>query len=400
MSAFSSPNRDAPSEAFSNSTRAAYPTEREIDRALTRRMARRSSGPFHTPALTDLAGYLTAMLGDVLEGPFELSNLQWLGGGGSKLQMRFTLTQPSAGKPLDLVLRMEPSESLNPSSRAREYEVLKAVAHFLPVPEAFWVDDDARWFPEPTLIYSFSPGVPKPSLFSNKRVTGMGINFGPDLRAKLAPQFVSALARLHAFDFSSSDLPSFDVPAIGSTQSAEWQLNRAMRAWVEDRADEFPLLSVAESWLRRNLPPLDRASILHGDYRSGNFMFDEASGLVTAWLDWERTGIGDRHRDLAWATSGAIGHYAEDGVTLLVCGMLPLEAFLEQYERASGLVVDPKRMQFYTILGRFQQVATVLGTSYRVARLGKSHQDILMARIEAAAYVLAEELQQVLATVI
>ena len=390
-------DRDAPSAAFIAETRRLYPTEAEIDRALTRRAERRASGPFRNPSLADLVRYLEAMLRDEVGGEFAVTDPQWLGGGGSKLQMRFVLRRDEPGRgrtATDLVLRMEPAESLNPSSRTREFQVLAAVADILPVPAVYWVDDHGRWFPEPTLVYGFSRGVAKPTLFSNKRVTGLGTNFGPDLRANLAPQFVAALATLHTFDFAGHDLSSFDVPALGTTQSAEWQINRAIRGWVEDRADDIPLIDVAESWLRRNVPPLDRASVLHGDYRSGNFLFDEASGQVTAWLDWERTAIGDRHRDLAWATSEAIGHYAEDGSTFLVCGMLPLDDFLEQYERASGLTVDPDRMRFYTILSRLQQVATVLGTGYRVVRLGKSHQDILMARIEAAAYVLGEELRR------
>lgn len=159
----------------------------------------------------------------------------------------------------------------------------------------------------------------------------------------------------------------------------------------------MPLLDVARHWLERNLPPLDHASLIHGDYRSGNFLFDEASGEVTAVLDWERCTIGDRHRDLAWATSDAIGHYDESGKELLVCGLLPLPVLLQEYERASGLRVDPVRLHYYTVLSRYQQAVTVLGTGYRVVRLRRSHQDILLSRIEAAAYVLLEELRQSLA---
>ena len=80
--------------------------------------------------------------------------------------------------------------------------------------------------------------------------------------------------------------------------------------------------------------------------------------------------------------------------------LMPLDEFYEAYEQASGLTVDPERLRWYEILSRFVQVQTVLGTAYRVARLGKSHQDILVARMEGAAYVIAEELRQALEEVI
>ena len=108
--------------------------------------------------------------------------------------------------------------------------------------------------------------------------------------------------------------------------------------------------------------------------------------------------MGDRHRDLAWATSEAIGHYDESGQQMLVCGLLPLDELIAEYEQASGLKVDPQRLHFYTVLSRYQQAATVLGTGYRVVKLRRSHQDILLSRIEAASYVLLEELRQSLKT--
>jgi len=270
------------------------------------------------------------------------------------------------------------------------------VAAVLPVPEVYWVDRDGRWFDEPALIYSFSSGVAKPKSFANQRVTGLGTNFGP-LRGPLAQQFVESLARLHTLDLRSQALGSFDIPAVGSTEAAQWQLHRALRCWEEDRAAPSPLMDLARGWLQRHLPTLDRASLLHGDYRSGNFLYDEPSGNISCILDWERCTIGDRHRDLAWATSEAIGHYDETGQYLLVCGLMPLGEFLSEYERASGLKVDPERLRYYTILSRYQQAATVMGTGYRVVRLRRSHQDILLARIEAASYVLLEELRQSLA---
>ena len=396
-------DRDKPSPDFIELMRRQYPTEKEIDWAFTRRMHRRANGPFKMQSLDDLVGHIIAMLKSKLPYAFEISNASWLGGGGSKLQMKFTLAteQPLKGHyQRDLVLRMEPAESLNPSSRLREGQIIDALAQVIPVPEMYWVDRDGEWFPEPALIYSFSSGITKPTNFSNQRVTGLGINFGPKARRTMGLQFIECLAKVHNFDHSRCDLTSFDRPKIRSTESAMWQLNRALRGWEEDRAHDIPLLDIARIWLQRHLPELDHASLIHGDYRSGNFLFDPSTEKITAVLDWERCTIGDRHRDLAWATSEAIGHYDESGNDLLICGFFPLEEFIDEYERVSSLKVDLEKLRFYTILSRFQQAVTVLGTSYRVVRLKKSHQDILLSRIEAAAYVLMEELRHALTGVL
>lgn len=390
-------DRDRPDAGFLQAMRQRYPLEREIEWAFSRRLERRAQGPFKAPDLDEMVGYLHRLLREKVQGGYVVRDPAWLGGGGSKLQMRFTLDteQPLKGhRSRVLVLRMEPAESLNPSSRLREAQVIEAMQGLLPVPEMYWVDRDGQWFPEPALIYSFSAGVAKPPAFSNQRVTGMGINFGPDLRGKLGLQFVKHLARLHTRPLEGTDLGSFDLPPLGSTEAARWQVHRALRCWEEDREQPMPLLEVARLWLERKLPTLDHASLIHGDYRSGNFLFDPASGEITAVLDWERCSIGDRHRDLAWATSEAIGHYDESGRHLLVCGLLPLEEFIAIYERESGLPVDRQKLRFYTVLSRYQQAATVLGTGYRVVRLRRSHQDILLSRIEAASYVLLEELRQ------
>jgi len=159
----------------------------------------------------------------------------------------------------------------------------------------------------------------------------------------------------------------------------------------------FPLVEVAFNWLERNLPVLDHISVIHGDFRSGNFLFDEATGQINAWLDWERGHLGDRHRDLAWMTEATMGHFGEDGKTYYVCGLIPLDEFFARYEEASGLKVDPARMLFYRILNSVQIFSdSVVATGYRVARLGKSHQDILSSRVKGMGPVVSRQLAQLL----
>ena len=389
-------DRDHPSDELVERIRRNFPTEREVDHDLTRKMRRRSGPPFAGASFDAMSGYITALLKDRIAGAFTVSEHRWLSGGASKIQMAFTLDwhEPGQGPTRTrLVARMEPAESLNSTSRRREFELLRAFGGVIPVPRVYWVDAEGTWFPEPALIYAFAPGTAKPRAAVGK-VAGIGTNFGPALRERLKPQFISHLASIHAFDPARAAFESFDRPSVGTTQSALWQLNRARRIWEEDRGEELPLLEVAANWLERNLPRLDRVSVVHGDYRSGNFLFDEDSGNITAVLDWERGYLGDRHRDLAWTTAEQYGHWSEDGRTFLASGIAPVDELLERYEQASGLPVDPATLRYYRLFNCYQIVVTALGSSHRVVKLSKTHQDILIAWVEAAAYGAMEELRQ------
>lgn len=388
--------RDRPGPEYIESVRRRFPTEHEIDRVLTRKLERRGGPPFAPLSLPAMTECLHQFLRAHVEEPFTVSDARWLSGGASKIQLGFTLEwdAPGLGRTTTrLVARMEPTESLNTTSRRREFQLLRAFAGTLPVPAVHWVDDHGRWFPEPTLVYEYAEGVTRPTAGTTGLISGTGTNFGPGLRARLGRQFVEHLATIHTFDHTMAELDAFDRPAVGTTESALAQLNRARRVWEEDRGEDLPIVDVAADWLAENLPVLDHVSVVHGDYRAGNFLFDEADGRITAWLDWERGSLGDRHRDLAWTTAYSFGHYAEDGKTYLVSGVVPLETFFADYERASGLSVDPERLKYYTIFNRYQLILSTLGTAYRVIRLGKSHQDVLLARIEGSAYMMADELR-------
>src|SRR3546814_19641134 len=103
------------------------------------------------------------------------------------------------------------------------------------------------------------------------------------------------------------------------------------------RSDEDgPLVELAYQWLSKNAPPLDHVSIVHGDCRGGNFLFDEQTAQITGWLDWELALLGDRHQDLAWSMHNAYRHMSEDGKDELMSGFLPLNQYLEEIGRASG----------------------------------------------------------------
>lgn len=371
-------DKDRPSAQWIASLRRRYPTECEIDRILTRRLERRA-GPGYSPLpLQTLIDGVRSLIRSEHGGQFAIRDARWLSGGASKLQMLFTLDweRPGVGhESTPMVLRMEPSESIVETSRLREFQLIRAMRGVVPVPPVFWCDSMGSHLPYPALIYGFADGVTKPTTAASG-VTGLGTQLPEDLRDRLAPQFVDILARIHTFDYRAADLSAFEVPAPG-TQCAQWGLNWWQRVWEEDADEAVPLMDVGAAWLRQNLPELDQPAVVHADYRLGNFLFTEHDSRISAFLDWELGRIGDPHQDLAWVTSAAFMVRDANGHDL-VSGLMPRGAFFDAYEKASGRRVNARTLHWYQVYNAYSIATLILATGYRVARNGKTHQDVLV----------------------
>ena len=389
--------RQRPSDAIIAQIRDRYPTEPEIDRVLTSKMKRRQAGKcFEAATLNQLVEGTSNLISDRLGRPVKISNAKWLSGGASKIQMKFELdwTEPNGEERTDvLVLRMEPAASVTESSRTREFEVIHAVNGIIPAPRAFWVDPDGSFLPYPAMVYAFASGSAKPPYDAGK-VSGLGQNYGPKLRAQLAPQFVGLLAKLHTIDVARIDgMEHYDRPTVGSNQSIIRQVNSMRRIWEEDRIEEEPIMEIIYRWLIANAPPLDHVSIVHGDYRSGNFLFDEEQGKITAWLDWEGASLGDRHQDLTYAIMPSFAHLAEDEATLLGSGMMAENDLYVAYEKASGLTVDPVRIAYFNIYNRYLIAILTLAASARASRSRGTHQDVLVNYVVGLGYPALADLR-------
>lgn len=396
------PQTCAPEPEVIRSVRDRFPTDAASQRAIDRKLDRRKGTGWSPLTLNQLTGAVRQLLAEETEGvsDVDIRNPKWLTGGASKIQMSFDLVTDTDPTPRRLLLRMDPPESLNATIKTSEFEVLRAVTGVLPVPQAYWLDDEARHLPEPGLICEFVDGVTKPTTTTTGQVSGLGTNFGPDLRKPLGDQLISSLASLHTLDPSPWASESLPAPTAGTTESASWQLNFERQIWLLDRFDASPIMDLAGNWLARNLPTLDQVSVVHGDFRSGNFLFDEKTASVTAWLDWESAHLGDRHYDLAYCSQDLFGHYDETGDHLLVSGLVPRDEFFERYEQASGLRVDPVRLRWYSIFCGFSATVKTLATSMRIAQLGRSHQDVLLARLEGTVPILLGQLGRQLEEVV
>jgi aminoglycoside phosphotransferase (APT) family kinase protein len=119
---------------------------------------------------------------------------------------------------------------------------------------------------------------------STSLVTGVGTSFNAEWRAHLVPQFIDNLVAVHAHPWRDAELPHFGAPEEYPRQAALWQVNWWARVWRDDMVDPYPLITLAELWMRDRLPEVaaEDLVLLHGDFRTGNFMFDADSGRSRA----------------------------------------------------------------------------------------------------------------------
>lgn len=384
--------KKAPTDEWIEAVRRRFPTERTVDRVLTRKLEHRAGPPHRALAVAEVADllkcYLTGQIGD----GFRVSDIRPLTGGSSKEQFQFVLERADPAGNLvqePLVLRLQPSESIVETHRLREFQIMRAISGRVRVPEALWVDDEGVVFGRPAIIMRLVEGVTRPPV--DGQITGPRQSYGPRYRDLLAPQFVRDLALISTFDWSGADLSAFDRPAAGTPEAVIWAIDWQARVWEEDSIEGHPLITLAEQWLRRNAPPVDHISVVHADYRGGNFLFRPEDGEITAQLDWELVHLGDRHEDLAHTLNTVFMEPDENG-RMLVSGLCTRQDFLREYERQTGLPVDYDRLDYYTVLCNWRSSIMCLGTAMRCAMGGKTHQDILLTWIATLAPITLNNL--------
>jgi aminoglycoside phosphotransferase (APT) family kinase protein len=368
-------HKQNPSADWIESLRLRFPTERTVDETLTGKMRQRS-GPRHQPqSLDSVHEKLTAFLRKRLDGEFRVSEIRTLAGGSSKEQFAFRLDWCDAqgiARDETLVLRMRPAESIVETHPLREFQAMKAARTIMPVPAVHWCDPDGAELGQPALIASFCEGITRPpreGAYTPRQ------GFGPRYRPLLAPQFIHYFAELAKFDWRASDVSAFDPPEAGSNEGVIRGINWWERVWEEDSVEPNPLITLAARWLRENAPPIDHVSFVHRDFRGGNFLFLPDSGQITAILDWELVHLGDRHEDLAFLFSPLFSEKDENGVELMG-GFYPRDIFIREYERLSGLPVDPEKLAYYDVFSCWRGAINALATAPRIMMGAKTHQDI------------------------
>lgn len=286
--------------------------------------------------------------------PVEVRALEPLAGGACQDNWRVELALGQDAAPRRFVLRSDSRTSLPGSlDRAGELEVVRAaVKAGVRTPEARW---PARELIRPGTTAYFLDWV-------DGEAIGRRVVKAPQLaaaRERLAEELASELGRIHSitparapklFDRDDAPLRELDrhdgdparIDPVGNLLA---QLGRMLDALPEPR----PALELALRWLgdhRPRGPHASEVTLVHGDFRVGNFLV--APDGLRAVLDWEFARWGTPAEDLAWI---AVRDWRFGRLDRPIGGIARREPFYAAYERASGRTVDRAEVHFWEVLG-------------------------------------------------
>ncbi len=354
---------------------------------LDRRRANRSLPPYRAALIPEVTEILANYFAAIKPGA-AVSGVRRVGGGASKEQFFFTLS--AGGQDEQFLLRMDPRSGITETDREREFTLIKAMAGLVPVPEAIWVDNDAEYFPQPAAIMRVVKGVTKPG-DAGVKVSGLGTWLGPVLRGKLRDQFLDHLVTIHKYDWRAKPLKGFEVPDSDAKQAARWSFNYWRELFRVDDGEARPVMALAEQWLIDNMPDTAELVVTHCDYRTGNYLFEEQTGKMTAILDWEMARIGDFHEDLGWVLMQVFGTMDSDG-TFRASDLFEREEFITEYERRSGRTVNRQILHYYDVMSSWKCYIIVAANGLAAARSQHNHQDVLLTFLAATTPMFADDL--------
>ncbi|HEX4800888.1 MAG TPA: phosphotransferase family protein [Sphingomicrobium sp.] len=266
----------------------------------------------------------------------------------------------------DYVLRRKPFGQLLPSAHAvdREYQLLAALYPLdFPVPEPLALCSDPDVIGAIFYVMELVQG--------RAYADGSLPDFDPAARRHMYEQLVDTLAELHTIDADRAGLGSFGRPG----NYFERQVARWTRQYRDSETDYVPSMERLIAFLPERLPEQSRTSIVHGDYRIDNVVFD-GDGQLTAVLDWELATLGDPLADFSYFAMQwplpADGGAALGGLDLPALGIPTLEEIAERYSSRSGVPVTSS-LDWYFAYNLFRLAGIVQGIKKRVLDGTASH---------------------------
>jgi len=272
------------------------------------------------------------------------------------------------GKSYVMRAKPGPVAKLLPSAHAveREFAVMRGLhGTEVPVPRMHCLCEDESVIGRAFYIMEFMQG----RILWDQSLPGMD----PAQRGAIYNEMNRVISALHKVKYPERGLSSYGKPG----NYFERQIGRWSKQYTASITDPIPEMDQLMEWLPKNIPPMARdesmVSIVHGDFRLDNLMFDADQPRVIAVLDWELSTLGHPLADfsyhcMAWHISpGAFRGIA--GLDLEALG-IPSEAqYIRMYCDRTGLA-QPEQLKadwnFYMAYNMFRIAAILQGIAKRV----------------------------------
>jgi aminoglycoside phosphotransferase (APT) family kinase protein len=187
----------------------------------------------------------------------------------------------------EYVLRRPPLGPIAPRSHdmVREYRALAALGpYFAPAPRVFVLCEDPAVIGAPFFVMERRHGLVV------RRTMPPEIADEPAVRRRIGEAAIDTLADLHAVPVAGTPVAALGKP-VGFV---ERQIRGWADRWQRAKTEELAAMDTLAEWLIARIPPVNRATVVHNDFKLDNMMLDARDpGHVVAVLDWDMTTLGD-----------------------------------------------------------------------------------------------------------
>ena len=307
---------------------------------------------------------LSAWLAQNLEGFEGPLTVEMFKGGQSN--PTYKLITPSQS----YVMRAKPGPvaKLLPSAHAveREFKVMSGLAGTdVPVPRMYCLCEDEAIIGRAFYVMEFKQG----RVLWDQSLPGMS----NAERAAIYDEMNRVIAALHSVRFADRGLADYGKPG----NYFERQIGRWSKQYIASVTQPIPEMDKLMEWLPAHMPASARdasmVSIVHGDYRLDNIMFNATEPRAIAVLDWELSTLGHPLADfsyhcMSWHISGetfrGIG-----GLDHKSLGIPTESEYIRKYCERTGLTT-PEALapdwNFYQAYTLFRMAAILQGIAKRV----------------------------------
>ncbi|MFT4934819.1 MAG: aminoglycoside phosphotransferase (APT) family kinase protein [Pseudoalteromonas distincta] len=281
------------------------------------------------------------------EGPLEVRQFK-----GGQSNPTYQLVTPNK----KYVMRRKPPGKLLPSAHAvdREYKVISALYPTgFPVARSYGLCTDEEVIGTMFYVMDMVEG----RILWDQQLP----QYEPAQRRAIYMAKLKTLADLHNTDHEAIGLGDYGKPGN--------YMGRQVDRWTKQyRASETVKLEEMErliEWLPKTVPPQERTSIVHGDYRLDNMVLHPTEPRVIAVLDWELSTLGEPLADFTYLLMNWVNGSIANIPDLEAHGVPSIEEYVAEYCRLTGRDSLPD-LNWYFAYNIFRLAGIIQGIVGRV----------------------------------
>jgi aminoglycoside phosphotransferase (APT) family kinase protein len=266
-----------------------------------------------------------------------------------------------------------PAARLLPSAHAieREFRVMHSLAGSgVPVPQMHLLCEDEAIIGRAFYVMQYMDG----RVFWNQSLPELSVAE----RDAVYDEMNRVIAALHSVDVAAAGLADYGKPG----NYFERQIGRWSKQYLASQTQPIVEMDRLIEWLPTHLPAAARdgalATVVHGDFRLDNLMFDQTEPRIIAVLDWELSTLGHPMADFSYHCMGwhiSPGTFRGiGGLDLAALGIPAERDYVRRYcERVAvhtGRRIDPEAVMadwnFYLAYNLFRLASITQGIAKRV----------------------------------